>query len=66
MGSSNNLGLSEEEIGIIPRIINLMFDKLEIEREKKIFVIKISFIEIYNGNIKDLLDNNFQIRNLLI
>ena len=65
MGSTNSLGLSEEEIGIIPRVINLIYEKLENEKQQKVFNIKISFIEIYNGNIKDLLDNNLPIRNLL-
>jgi hypothetical protein len=33
MGSTNSLGLSEEEIGIIPRVINLIYEKLENEKQ---------------------------------
>ncbi len=56
MGSNNWSNLNETEWGIIPRVIKNLF--LEIEKRKKDveFVVKASFLEIYNEDIVDLLD----------
>ncbi len=43
-----------------------MFDQIEKEKDKTKFTIKISFIEIYNAAIKDLLDNDFKIKKMLM
>jgi hypothetical protein len=46
-----------EAPGIMYLIIKGMFDKIQNETEKK-FEIKISFVEIYNEVIRDLLVSN--------
>ena len=45
---------SEEMMGIIPRIVNDIFDHVE-EDDKNTFVIKVSYFELYLETISDLL-----------
>ena len=46
-----------EENGIIPRIINYLFSELKIFNIKtKKYLVYVSFLQIYNENIYDLLD----------
>lgn len=54
MGSGHTVGINEEDLGIIPRAIQFMYD--EIAKRKAEFIIKCSFLEIYNEEIHDLLD----------
>jgi hypothetical protein len=61
MGTSN-VGVSEEEMGIIPRVIGSLFSEIEKKRNKVDFVIKVSFLEIYNEQIIDLLGNEYMFR----
>ena len=56
MGTSDLAGLSEEEIGIVPWVINFIFEEIEKWWAKAEFVIKATFLEIYNEEIHDLLD----------
>lgn len=58
MGTSNiNMG-DINEMGIIPRVIQEIFN-FRRECEKQIeMILKISYFEIYNDNIIDLLDPN--------
>lgn len=56
MGTAETSGLSEEEVGIVPRVINFIFDEIEKRKSKAEFVVKASFLEIYNEDIHDLLD----------
>lgn len=56
MGTSDLAGLSEEEIGIVPWVINFIFSEIEKWWAKAEFVIKATFLEIYNEEIHDLLD----------
>lgn len=58
MGSGYTIGLKEEELGIIPRVIRMIFDEVEKRKSKAEFIIKCTFIEIYNEELHDLLDNN--------
>ena len=54
----------EEERGIIPRMVKGIFTKIQSQPEDIEFVMKVSFVEIYNEKIKDLLDpkkNNLKI-----
>ena len=46
----------EEERGIIPRMVKGIFTKIQSQPEDIEFVMKVSFVEIYNEKIKDLLD----------
>jgi len=53
-----------EERGVIPRMVKGFFDKNADQPEDIEFSIKVSFLEIYNEKIKDLLDpkkNNLKI-----
>ena len=54
MGSS--LASKEEDEGIIGRVIKDFFDEIERRKEKVEFGLKVSFLEIYNEEIYDLLD----------
>ena len=44
--------------GIIPRMIDSVFDFIQNSNEDIEFSVKCSFIEIYNEKIQDLLDRN--------
>lgn len=57
MGSGYTIGLKEEEMGIIPRVIKLIFDEVDKRKHKAEFIIKCSFLEIYNEELNDLLDS---------
>lgn len=47
---------NEEERGIIPRMVTGFFKQIAAQPEDIEFSIKVSFVEIYNEKIKDLLD----------
>ncbi len=57
MGSGYTIGLKDEELGIIPRVIRLIFDEVEKRKSKAEFIIKCTFLEIYNEELNDLLDH---------
>lgn len=58
---------SNEDIGVIPRAINDLFDKVKIkESEGAVVNVRISFIEIYNEDFKDLLHLEILPREILI
>ena len=46
----------EENKGIIPRMVGGIFEKIESAAEDIEFSVKVSFIEIYNEKIRDLLN----------
>lgn len=59
MGTGSTAGLSEDQIGIVPRVFKFIFE--ELDRRKKLssfseFIIKVSFLELYNEELHDLLD----------
>ena len=56
MGSGYTIGLEPEQFGIIPRVIRLIFQEVEKRKKKSEFIIKCSFLEIYNEELHDLLD----------
>lgn len=56
MGTSQRLNILEEDLGIIPRVIGSIFEEVAQRKGKAEFVLKISFLEIYNEEIHDLLD----------
>jgi kinesin family protein 5 len=47
---------SDENKGIIPRMMDEMFDCIMRANESIEFTVKVSFLEIYNEKIHDLLD----------
>jgi hypothetical protein len=57
MGSGYTIGLKQEELGIIPRVIQLIFDEVDKRKSKAEFIIKCTFLEIYNEELNDLLDH---------
>lgn len=56
MGTAEYSAISEDEIGIVPWVINFIFSEIENRKAKAEFVVKCSFLEIYNEEIHDLLD----------
>jgi len=56
MGSGYTIGLEPSQFGIIPRVIHLIFEEVEQRKKKSEFIIKCSFLEIYNEELHDLLD----------
>jgi hypothetical protein len=57
MGSGYTIGIKEDELGIIPRVIKLIFEEVEKRKNKADIVIKCAFLEIYNEELHDLLDH---------
>jgi kinesin family protein 4/21/27 len=57
MGSGYTIGLKEDDLGIIPRVIKLIFEEVEKRKNKADIVIKCAFLEIYNEELHDLLDH---------
>ncbi|KAK1247634.1 hypothetical protein MKX07_000522 [Trichoderma sp. CBMAI-0711] len=53
---SNTLGMLSDEAGIIPRVLQQLFDKLENENTDN--CVKCSFIELYNEELRDLLSTD--------
>ena len=59
MGSSSNLRINEEQQGIIPRVIQYLFETVrtkETDDQNKSFKVRVQFLEIYGEEIRDLLD----------
>ena len=56
MGTTELAGLTEEEYGVVPRVIQFVFQEIEKRKEKAEFVVKCTFLEIYNEELHDLLD----------
>ena len=51
------MGIGDNQLtGLLPRVIQQVFDKQAQLREQKEVTIKVSFLEIYNEDIYDLLD----------
>jgi hypothetical protein len=58
MGSGYTLGVKKEDLGIIPRVIELIFNEKEKRKAKAEIEVRCSFLEIYNEELVDLLDNS--------
>jgi Kinesin motor domain len=59
MGTGTTKGLDEDQIGIVPRVFQFIFEELDRKRKQSSlseFTIKISFLELYNEELHDLLD----------
>jgi len=50
-------GASEERQGIIPRMVNDIFNSFEEADEHLDFLVQLSYVEIYKEKVRDLLDN---------
>ncbi|KAL7943095.1 P-loop containing nucleoside triphosphate hydrolase protein [Trichoderma barbatum] len=53
---SDTLGMLSDEAGIIPRVLQQLFNKLEVEDSDS--CVKCSFIELYNEDLRDLLSTD--------
>lgn len=61
MGTASTSGLDDEAIGIVPRVFRFIFEELDRKRRQYTmseFTIKISFLELYNEELHDLLDQS--------
>ena len=57
MGTGSPLGIAPEEVGIVPRVFQFIFEELELRRaqsEYSQFKVRISFLELYNEELHDL------------
>jgi hypothetical protein len=66
MGTANSGDIGEEELGVIPRVIRDMFDRISEQEQNTEFMIRVSYLEIYNENIKDLLNPNTSAKSLAV
>ena len=56
MGSSSNSGVSEDALGIIPRVVRDLYAQVEIAAGRGVRVeTRVSYLEIYNEELRDLL-----------
>ena len=58
MGTSSVNLVSSDKAGIIPRVMEMIYNEIDKRKEKAEFAVKVSFLEIYNEECKDLLDRN--------
>lgn len=61
MGTGGTVGLSSEQIGIVPRVFDFIFEEVENRRrqsEFSQFTIKVQFMELYGEELNDLLDTS--------
>lgn len=59
MGTGSTVGLPIEQIGIVPRVFDFIFEEIENRRrqsEFSEFQVKVQFLELYGDDIRDLLD----------
>lgn len=60
MGTGSTVGLSADQVGIVPRVFDFIFDELENRRrqsEFSQFELKVQFLELYGDDLHDLLDS---------
>ena len=57
VGPDNIPALNEENFGIVPRLVRALFRALDEQRDTS-SVIEVSYVEIYNEEIRDLLSDN--------
>jgi hypothetical protein len=59
MGSSSDVRITSESMGIIPRAIQMIFDTIlekELSDPQSSYKVSVQFLEIYGEDIRDLLD----------
>ena len=59
MGTGSTVGLAAEQVGIVPRVFDFIFEELENRRrqsEFSQFEVKVQFLELYGEDLHDLLD----------
>ena len=61
MGTGSTVGLPFEQIGIVPRVFDFIFEEIANRRrqsEFSEFSVKVQFLELYGNDLRDLLDNS--------
>lgn len=59
MGTGSTLGMPFEQVGIVPRVFNFVFEEVNARKaqaEYAEFKVKVAFLELYNEEFHDLLD----------
>lgn len=59
MGSASNMRIAGEDVGIIPRVIQAVFETISVQEEQDpncTYRVRVQFLEIYGEDIHDLLD----------
>ena len=59
MGTGSTVGLSADQVGIVPRVFDFIFEELANRQrlsEFSHFEVKVQFLEIYGEDLHDLLD----------
>ncbi|KAK9824688.1 hypothetical protein WJX72_012423 [[Myrmecia] bisecta] len=57
-GKTHTMDGSAEQRGIIPHSFNQVFDAISLHSEEQQYLVRASFLEIYNEEIRDLLSKN--------
>ena len=60
MGTGSTVGLAPEQIGIVPRVFDFIFEEIEKRREhyeQSEFRVTVQFLELYGEEMHDLLDS---------
>jgi hypothetical protein len=65
MGTANSGDITEDELGVIPRVIRDIFDRMNKQSNIE-YMVRVSYMEIYNENIKDLLNPNSSNKSLTV
>lgn len=56
-GKSYTMMGSADQPGLIPRLCSSLFDRtIQHQREEESFTVEVSYMEIYNEKVRDLLD----------
>ena len=59
MGTGSTVGLALDQIGIVPRVFDFIFQEVEMKKKQNpssVFDLKVQFLELYGDDIHDLLD----------
>ena len=59
MGTGSTIGMPADQIGIVPRVFDFIFEELTNRRKQSAFskfAVKVQFLELYNEELHDLLD----------
>jgi hypothetical protein len=57
MSGADDMSIMEER-GIMPRSFTDVFDKISNDSDQTQFLVRVSYLEIYNENVRDLLSKN--------
>ena len=61
MGTNlNHEPLNSKDLGVVPRSINYIFEKIKILSNEFNFTTKISYLELYNEEIRDLIIEKYK------